>query len=131
MKLKKLALAASLIVPALFSSAAHAGVEELAVDRDGLPYYGEGSTSGKYGWVGIGRGRVYCSGDFFHDDDDKWSSEYTAGIKVPKKQAYGWKVNTLKYSAEAGSASCARNKTVLICAFENPLEYCEANVVVH
>jgi hypothetical protein len=128
MKLKKLALAASLIVPALFSSAAHAGVEELAVDRDGLPYYGKGSTSGKYGWVGIGRGRVYCKGDFFADDDD---SERTAGIRVPKTQAYGWKINTLKYSAEAGSASCARNKTILICTFENPLEYCKANVVVH
>lgn len=125
MKLKNIALAASLIVPALFSSVASAGVEELAVDTDGLPYYGEGSKSGKFGWVGIGRGRVYCNGDFFAKDDD---DETTYGVRVPSKKAWGWSVNTIKYSASAGSASCARNKSILICTFENPLAFCEANV---
>lgn len=128
MNFRKLVLAASLIIPAILSSSAQAGVEELEVDADGLPYYGEGSESGKFGWVGIGRGRVYCSGDFFAEEED---DEHTAGIRVPASKAWGWTVNTLKYSAKAGSASCARNKTIMICTFENPLKYCESNVVVH
>ena len=128
MKLKNLALAASLVVPALLSSISYAGVDELPVDKDGLPYFGEGSTSGKYGWVGIGRGRVYCKGDFFAKDGKDGKS---AMIRVPgKKGKFGWTVNTGKYSSSAGSANCARNKTILICTFENPLSYCKANVKV-
>ena len=93
------------------------GVDNLPI-VGGLPTYGTGRTCGRYGHLGRGRGRVCCTGDFFYDDDDDWSREYTYVARTEKR----------RYFASAGSRSCARNKTVLACAFENPLAVCEASV---
>lgn len=90
------------------------GVDEMPKGYDGLPVYGEGRTCGKYGVLGKGRGRVCCSGDFFAEDDD---DEVTYVARTPKG----------RYFAEAGSSSCARNKVIMRCAFENPLAICESN----
>ena len=92
------------------------GVDDLPI-KNGRPTYGEGRTCGGYGVVGAGRGRVCCTGDFFHDDDDSWSRESTYVVRTPKR----------RYFADAGSPSCARNKAILHCAFENPLKLCEDN----
>ena len=96
--------------------ASERGVDDMP-RKNGLPTYGEGRTCGKYGVLGKGRGRVCCTGDFFYDDDDHWSREYTYVARTAKG----------RYFADAGSASCARNKVIMRCAFENPLVVCEAS----
>ncbi len=90
------------------------GVDEMPKSAGGLPTYGEGRTCGRFGVLGLGRGRVCCSGDFFAEDDE---DEDTWVIRTSKR----------RYFAEAGSDSCARNKVIMYCAFENPLAVCEAN----
>ena len=101
------------------------GVSQLPVDEMGRRYYGTGPFAGNYTWKKSGRVRIYCKGDFFHDDDDDWGEACTAYVGKT-----GGFVKYLKYSADAGSCDCAKAKAIVGCVTENSLDYCEANVAV-
>lgn len=123
------------LVVAAFSMgafASEAGVNSLPKNSAGLPVYGEGSDSIRVGVVGKGRGLVLCDGDVFAEEDSNGDKEgYKAFVRSePTTGYFGWTRYTRLFASEAGSKSCARNKTVLMCSFENTLEFCEANVQV-
>lgn len=110
------------------ASAFAAGVDEME-KAGGLPVYGEGSDSIRVGVLGKGKGLVLCNGDVF-TTEDAWGEEegYEAFIRDAGKKSFGWTYYTRMYSSKAGSLECAINKTVMMCAFENDLSYCEENV---
>jgi hypothetical protein len=90
------------------------GIDDMPKGYDGLPEYGEGDSSIIVGYLGRGRGRVFCYGEVFEDEDNS----YTAVVETPLG----------RYFADAGSADCAKNKAIMYCAFQNPLTQCEENV---
>ena len=96
------------------NSPSELGVDDMPKGYDGLPEYGEGRNSIVVGYLGRGRGRVYCNGEVFADEEDN----YTAVVSTPLG----------RYFADAGSANCAKNKAIMYCAFQNPLKVCEENV---
>ena len=105
------------------------GVDEMPKNSRGYPVYGEGYGKGYVGVLGKGRGQVRCNPVWaFSPQDDGW--DYEAFVKIPRGTIGGWNYRVVKYHAEAASVSCARNKAIMLCAFENPLAFCEENVRV-
>ena len=103
---------------------AYAGIEQLPVNDNGEMVYGEASSvKGYYNYLGRGRVGIQCSGKFFPKPSE--NKEFVAYVAGDSNGIVTW----MKYSAEAGSVSCAEAKAIVACATENDLTYCEENVV--
>lgn len=105
------------------------GIDEMPKNSNGIPVYGEGYGRGTIRVRGKGVGIVRCNPIWgLSPQGDGFDSR--AYVRIPSGKVGGWNYGTRKYVSEAATVTCARNKTIMKCAFEHSLSFCEDNVKV-